>query len=167
LELLKFNQPLSNSLASLTSLTHLIFKGIFNQSLTNSLESLILLSHLSLSINFNQKDDLPTNIKSLTIDCNNLFYIDFLPYGIEEIKLGIIFNLELDNLPSSIKKISFFKGSNYNKELNCLPNKLEILELPERYNLQIKNIPKGLKKLICPKYYSFIKDFAGLEVEAY
>jgi len=71
----------------------------------------------------------------------------------------------LDNLPSSIKKISFNKKSDYNKELNCLPNGLEILQLPVRYKLQIKNIPKGLKKLICSKNYPFINDFIDLGVE--
>ena len=71
----------------------------------------------------------------------------------------------MDNLPSSIKKISFYEGSLYNKELNCLPNGLEILQLPKQYNLQIKNIPRGLKKIICDKDYPFINDFANLEVE--
>ena len=71
----------------------------------------------------------------------------------------------MNNLPNSIKKILFDKKSNYNKELNCLPNKLKILELPKKYDLQIKNIPKGLKKLICSKDYPFVDDFVDLEVE--
>jgi len=54
--------------------------------------------------------------------------------------MGYYFTLELNNLPSSIKKISFDKESKYDKELNCLPNKLEILQLPKKYNLQIKKI---------------------------
>ena len=112
---------------------------------------------------FNQKDDLPTNIKSINI--NNLFYIDFLLSNIEEIEIRYYLNLELNNLPSSIKKISFGKESYYNKELNCLPSGLEILQLPIYYNLQIKNIPRGLKKLICDTDYQFINDFVCLEVE--
>jgi hypothetical protein len=73
----------------------------------------------------------------------------------------------LDNLPSLIKKISFDKKSEYNKELNCLPYGLEILKLPNKYKYQIKNIPKGLKKIICNKNYSFINDFNNCEVETY
>jgi len=57
----------------------------------------------------------------------------------------------LDNLPNSIKKISFDKESYYDKELNCLPSRLEILQLSKYYYLKIKNIPKGLKKLIYSK----------------
>jgi hypothetical protein len=79
---------------------------------------------------FNQKDDLPFVVKSITIECNNSYYTDFLPSSIEEIELGFYFNLELDNLPNSIKKISFNKEGKYNKELNCLPCGLKILQLP-------------------------------------
>jgi hypothetical protein len=81
--------------------------------------------------------------------------------------LGKNFNLELDNLPSSIKKISFYKFSKYNEELNCLPCGLKILQLPDQYNYQIKNIPKGLIKLICDKDYPFINDFANCKVKTY
>jgi hypothetical protein len=146
-----FNRQLSNSLDKLKSLTHLTFGYYFNCQLSNSLDKLTLLTHLTLGCCFNQKDDLPFNIKSITIYCNNSYYTDFLPSSIEEIELGAYFNLELDNLPSSIKKISFNKESKYNKELNCLPCGLKILQLPVKYNYQIKNIPKGLKKLICDK----------------
>jgi len=65
------------------------------------------LTHLTLGYYFNQKDDLPTNIKSININCNNLFYINFLSSNIDEIELKSHFNLELNNLPCSIKKISF------------------------------------------------------------
>ena len=88
--------------------------------------------------------------------------------SIKEIELEINFNLELDNLPSSIKKIKFNEYSHYDdKELNCLPIGLEILQLPFKYNLSIQNIPSGLKKLICSKDYLFINDFVNIEVETY
>ena len=162
-----FNQPLGNSLNNLTSLTHLSLGYRFNQPLGNSLDNLTSLTHLTLGHNFNQKDDLPFNIISISLDCNNSYYIDYLPNSIEEIELGFNFDLKLVNLPSSIKKITFNKNSKYNKELNCLSNGSEILQLPRYYNYQILNIPIGLKKVICFEDYKFIKDFANLEVETY
>ena len=88
-----------------------------------------------------------------------------MPDSIKEIELGYIFNLELNNLPRSIKKIVFNKNSYYKKELNCLPIGLEILQLPFQYNHLIQNIPLGLKKLICSKDYPFKTNFEGIEVE--
>jgi len=54
--------------------------------------------------------------------------------------LGKHFDSELNNLPNSIKIISFEKESRYNKELNNLPKSLSKLYLPENYNKEIKNI---------------------------
>ena len=109
----------------------------------------------------------PLNIKSISLDCNNLFYTDYLPDNIEEIELRYNFNLELDNVPSSIKKIIFSKNSKYNKELNCLSNRTEIPWLLFGYNFPIKNIPHKLKKLICSKNYPFKTNFVGVEVETH
>jgi len=140
-----FNQPLDNSLDNLTSLTHLTLGWNFNQPLGNSLNNLTSLTHLTLGYYFDQKDDLPFNVTSISLNCDNAYYTNYLTDSIEEIEFGHKFNLELNNLPSSIKKIVFNKGSNYDKELNCLPNGLEILQLPFKYNLSIQNIPLGLK----------------------
>ena len=159
-----FNQPV-NKLPP--NITHLTFGDDFNQPLDNVFYYLTSLTHLTLGLNFNQKVDLPFNITSINLNCNNSYYTNYLPESIVEIKLGEDFNLELLNLPSSIKKITFNKESKYNKELNCLPNGLEILELPSAYDIQIQNIPSRLKKLICSKDYIFIKDFVGIEVETY
>jgi hypothetical protein len=164
---LNFNQPLLNELDNLTSLTHLTFGLNFNQPLLNELDKLSSLTHIGLGNKFKQKHDLPFNIKSIKLYCNNQYYINYLSDNIEEIEFGNKFNLELNNLPSSIKKISFDKYNEYNKELNCLPNTVELLQLPTDYNLQIKNIPKGLKKIKCSEYYEFINDFIDLEVEIY
>jgi hypothetical protein len=128
-----FNQPLGNSLYNLTSLTYLTFVCNFNQPLGNSLYNLILLTHIGLGYSFNQKDDLLFNIISISLDCNNSYYTDYLPNSIEEIELRINFNLKLVNQPSSIKKITFNKKSKYNKQSNCLPNELEIIQLPSKY----------------------------------
>jgi hypothetical protein len=90
-----------------------------------------------LGFNYNQSFEIVSNIKNLTIDCNNINLIENLPSTIEELNFGVNFHLELNHLPNSIKIIKFKKNSYYNKELNNLPTQLEILELPERYNLKI------------------------------
>ena len=45
---------------------------------------------------------------------------------LEVLKLDELFDLELNNLPTLIKKIIFNKMSDYNKELNCLPKFVEL-----------------------------------------
>ena len=97
------------------------------------------------------------------MDCANTSIIDYLPSSIEELDIG--FNLELNNLPNSIKKIRFY--NNYNKELNCLPSSVELLQLPFNYTHKILNIPKKLKKVICHKNYKYISDFDNIKVETY
>jgi hypothetical protein len=61
------------------------------------------LIHLGLG-KTNQNVNLPFNITSLYINCNNTHFTDYLPDSIEDLELGSDFNLELANLPSSIKK---------------------------------------------------------------
>jgi hypothetical protein len=90
-----------------------------------------------------------------------------LPDTIEELELCFFFNLELNDLPSSIKKIIFNKRSYYNKSLNNLPKTVELLELPSKYNLPIINIPQKLKSIICSKDYKFIDEFTNFNIETY
>jgi hypothetical protein len=71
--------------------------------------------------------------------------------------------LELDNLPSSIKKITI-KNYYYNKELNNLPISIEYIGLPLKYEKKILNIPKNLKEIKCCKNYKFIDDFSNCQV---
>jgi hypothetical protein len=75
----------------------------------------------------------------------NINLIENLTNNIEELNLGRNFNLELNNLPNSIKIIRFDIDSNYNSELNNLPKSLEILELPKKYNNKIKNLSTNCK----------------------
>jgi hypothetical protein len=84
--------------------------------------------------------DIPSNIKVLKLNCNNVHITNNLPNGIEVLYLDKWFNLELNDLPSSIKIISFEPNSRYDKELNNLPKSLEKLYLPEKYDKEIKNI---------------------------
>lgn len=84
-------------------------------------------------MNFSEKINLPTNIKHLIIDCNNEYIIENLPDSLEILEFGCYFNLEINNLPSGIKKIIFDRKSIYDKNLNCMPLFLEYLELPNNY----------------------------------
>jgi len=131
-------------------LTHLTFDCEFNQEVNNLPTSI---TQLTFGSNFNQKIDIPFTIKYLKLDCNNLHIIDYLPDNNEELELGYDFNLELNNLPTSIKKITFNKFGKYNKELNCLPKFLECLQLPKNYNKKLLNISDNLK-IICSKIIS-------------
>ena len=74
------------------------------------------------------------------MNCNNRKITDYLPNTIEELYLGCNFDLELNDLPSSIKILSFDNNSYYNKDLNNLPQSLEKLYLPEIYNKEIYNL---------------------------
>jgi len=113
-----------------------------------------------LLININ----LPFNIKYLKLDCNNQYIIDNLHNGIEKIVLDFKFNLELNDLPISIKKI-IFNNDNYDKELNNLPNSIEYIELP--YNYKYQNISKKLKQIKCYENYKYINDFVNYRVITY
>jgi hypothetical protein len=82
--------------------------------------------------------------------------LDFLPYGVEELRLGGIFNYLIDNLPSSLKylEISKYSGIGYccfNKTLDYLPIGLEELRLyycnNGYYNQRLDNLPSSLKIL--------------------
>ena len=104
--------------------------------------------------NFNQNLNIPFNIKYLKLNCNNQNIIDYLHNNIEELELDLDFNLELNNLPTSIKKILFL-NSDYNWELNNLPNSIEYIELPYYYKKKILNIPTKLKVIKCSKKYKY------------
>jgi len=167
----QFNQPLGNSLSNLKSLTHINLGGFFNCPLDNAFDNCTALTHIDFGHGFVQRCEfglcLPPNVSSISLNSNNVDIVNYLSDNIEEIELGKYFNLELDNLPSSIKKIIFDEYSKYNKELNCLPSGLSILKLTFNYDKQIQNRPKSLTKLICSANYIFINDFADVEIETY
>ena len=157
----EFNQKVNNLP---NSIIHLTFGQTFNQEVNNLPNSL---TYLTFGWHFNQKVDLPFSVKYLKLNCNNQYLIDNLSNNIEELELDYNFNLELNNLPSSIKKILFYKNSEYNKELNCLPNFVETIKLPINYNKKISKIPSGLKKLICHISYKYINDYNDINIEKY
>ena len=136
---LKFNKSLADSLLKLINLQQLTFGKYFNQPLANSLDKLINLQQLTLGREFNQKIEIPFNIHILNLNCNNQYLIENLPDSIKELELEFMFNLKLDNLPSSMRIIRI-KNIFYNWELNNLPKSLEKLVLPKKYMKEIKNI---------------------------
>jgi hypothetical protein len=89
------------------------------------------------------------------VQCTDNFnaLIDFLPEGIEEIHLGRFFNKPINNLPSSLKKLSIcsheLNYSKFNQSLDNLPTGLEclILKLIENFNHTLDNLPSNLKEL--------------------
>ena len=157
----KFNQTIVNLP---NNLTHLIFGNSFNQALTNLPHGL---THLSFGFHFNQKIKTLPNIVFLKLNCNNQYIIDYLPNSVEELRLNSEFNLELNNLPTSLRKITFTRYCNYNKELNCLPNFVEFLQLPEKYDKKILRLPEKLNQIVCSKDYKYVSDFANLNVQYY
>ena len=135
----EFNQSLGNSLDKLINLQQLTFSWCFNQPLANSLDKLINLQQLTLGHEFKQKLEIPFNIRILNLNCNNQYIIDNLPNSIEELELGIYFNLKLDDLPSSMRIIRI-ENEKYDRELNNLPKFLKKIILPTEYIKEIKNI---------------------------
>ncbi len=53
----------------------------------------------------------------------------------------------MDNLPTSIKKLVIKKYSNYNMDLNCLPNLIKELHLNYKYKKHILHIPSNINVL--------------------
>ena len=138
-----FNHPLNNSLLTLVNLKELTFGHNFNHPLEDSLSNLPNLTILTLGYEFNQRINIPDWIKKITLHSNTQHFIDFLPSNIEELVLCHHFDLELDDLPSSIKKIKIL-NEHYNKKLNNLPTKIELLEISYRYKVPIEKEYKNL-----------------------
>jgi hypothetical protein len=145
-----FNQPLILP----TTLTHLTLGNEFNQPI-NLPNSLI---YLSLDECFNQEINLPFGLKYLKLGTNNHRIINNLVNTIEELVLDCNFNLELNNLPNSIRIIKF-KNPDYTKNLNSLVDSIEFIRLPTNYNIKILSIPKSLKVIQCHDKYKFSKSY--------
>ncbi len=143
-------------------LTHFTMGERFNQPIQLNQN----LTQLLVGYNFNQPIELTNKIKYLCLCSNSCNLIDNLPNGVEELKLEYYFNSPMNDLPTSIKTITF-NCDEYAHELNCLPISVEYLKLNESYDKKISNIPKGLKKIGCSKNYKFINDFSNLIVKTF
>ena len=177
----KFNQNVSKLPQNLTNLS---FGYYFNQDISKLPP---FITHLKLGYKFDKEYKISLNIKYLELNCNNQCIIDSLPNSIVELKLGYSFNLQMDNLPTSIKKLVFYKNckcdltysylcaeelllngnGGYSMDLNCLPDFIEELQLNKTYTKRILKIPLNLKKLICHKDYAYKDDFVMCKVETY
>jgi hypothetical protein len=141
-----FNQPVGGLID--TNLIHLEFGNSFNYPLIGLPETLIYLQvgnsfnypliglpetliNLQVSNSFNLQIEFDV-VKYLTIECNNLHLVENFPNTLEELVLDGNFNLELNNLPSELKIISF-KNDFYDKDLNNLPDSINLIELPFQY----------------------------------
>ena len=86
-------------------------------------------------------------LKRLTLEYFNQ-PINFLPYTLEELYLGINFNQPIDYLSNlhSLKKLTL--GRNFDQPINDLPQNLKILIIKSiLFHQTIDNLPRGLKKL--------------------
>ena len=86
-------------------------------------------THLTFCSKFNQKVELPFDIKYLKLENDKSHNLDYLPEGIEVLELGEYFKDDtLCNLPNSLKLIKLHEICECN--LKCLPvnTKIEYYE---------------------------------------
>jgi hypothetical protein len=169
-----FNQPIKLN----NELIHLEFGENFNQPINiyeTKLKSLVLKNKINEFIN------LPNTLEYLYLDSTNeyvKYLIDNLNNNLIEIEFGTKFNIELNNLPNSIKKLNFescdyvedlnvyngeferdyIKNHLFNKSIDNLPDSIETLRLPHNYIIKTQKIPKNLKKIYSnEKYFNNLK----------
>lgn len=147
----EFNQSISCLPSSLLSLS--IHDVYFNQPIDKLPSSLTFLSISSLSRQFNQSlDHLPPSLKHLEIGLYFNKPITSFPPFLETLNItSSIFKSHIQNLPSSLKKLSI-ETSSYPHSLT-LPDSLTQLSL-RRYTLPL-SFPPSLKILHLPHCDSF------------
>ena len=124
--------------------------SLINNIISNLLSNLSSeTKYIKLNDNFNEIIDMIINTNITHIIFGNKFNrsIDNLSWIIEYLHFGEEFNQSLNNLPGSVKKLIFSTNSNFNQQLDCLPNCLQYLLLPINYKCQIDNLPNSLKYL--------------------
>jgi len=95
--------------------------NLFDNYANNNLDNLKFIGS-----KFNQKVDLPWNLKYLCLYCETTLIIDYLPDSLEELKLGEAFNSSLDNLSISLQILKISNKYDKNK-LNNLPKNIQII----------------------------------------
>jgi len=154
----KFNCPVDRLPKSVKKIT---FGWDFNQPINNLPE----LVELNLSGDFNQLiDNLPNSLKILTFNNYSSFDkpIDFLPYGLEKLKLGFSFNQQINNLPNTLKEITL--GNHFNQSLDNLPASIEIINLhkgqssPSVFAQKILHLPKNVKEINFSGDYKYLEE---------
>jgi hypothetical protein len=109
--------------------------------------------------NDNMVIELLKHYKKVIFDNNFNSRIDWLPEGITDLQLGMNFNQPLENLPSTIKRITIRKINDvgytkFNQQLDYLPPGLEeiYIHFNQEFNYPLNNLPIGLKKLFLIGY---------------
>ena len=123
------------------NLESMVFSDDFNATI--NLSKLDNLKEVTFGSYFNHvisKDNLPQNLKKLTLGLNFIRKIDSLPNSIEELYIDNRYNSPI-YLPSNLLVLSF--GDSFNQEL-LLPSSLEQLSFGYHFNKTIK-LPKSLK----------------------
>jgi hypothetical protein len=98
--------------------------------------------------------NIPKNIKALDIKnahistsipnhISTLYFTHFRTYA----------NIDMQNLPTELKKLLFDGRCNFNGNLDLLPPKLETLKLCACYTQKLDNLPTELKELSIYSYY--------------
>lgn len=137
-----FNKPIDNLPKSLTSIV--FHKDCwFNQSVDDLPAQL---KYLTLGDDFSHPvDNLPISLLNLKIGSKFNHPVDNLPTNLKQLVLGYSFNQPIDNLPPQLIHLAL--GSNFNQPIDKLPSTLIYLELNGNFNQPINNLPAGLLHL--------------------
>jgi hypothetical protein len=94
--------------------------------------------------------DFDENFDLVLIDiisnCNRIYFLDQIGFGIKAINSNSKFNKSVDLLPSDITHIKF--GYSFDQRVDNLPFKLEWLEFGFSFNQQIEMLPNTIKYLV-------------------
>lgn len=111
------------------------------------------LSKLNIGGNIDNLLYIPPTLKQLTIDGQIKHPLEFVPFGLEELKLGNNFNDSVDNiLLNSLKKLHF--GDKFDK-IFSIPNALEELYIGDSYNKPLLMLPSTLRILNIGSSYNY------------
>ena len=119
-----------------------------------------------LTIDFGLRDDsnfnifFPISIRTLhIINCNSQSVLDNLSNNLKELILSgkINSNLQICDLPTSLKRVIIKPDSDFNADLNSLPDFVEYIEINNKYQKKILKFPKNLKEIKCSIKYKYIK----------
>lgn len=96
------------------------------------------------------------------ININTMLRLNNLPSNLDSLIIASFFQINLDNLPSSIKTLNL-KDSFFKFNLDYLPESIEKLHLPSygiAYELdEIQNFPKSIKKIYYKDIYYSLNEF--------
>ena len=94
----------------------------------------------------NRIDNLPINLKSLTIYANVSYNIN-LPKNLKVLKFKNQENQDVNNLPENLRYLEL--GYGFNKEIHDLPKRLRVLKLPNTFDHSIYYLPDSIEYLMC------------------